>query len=135
MTTARSLHELDIVIGRRIKLARINSEMSQAELAKKLGVSVQMLQRYERGLNRVSASRLRDLADIMKTDFEYFVEDPKHSKAGSAPVLPPLARPTNGGTGESSLSQAMELLGAFDQIKDANIRNHIVSLTKSIAEQ
>ncbi len=132
VTSARSLNELDTVIGRRIKLARINSGMSQIELARQLKLSVQMLQRYERGLNRVSASRLRDLARIVNCDFEYFVASSEKMVAipnGSSRRAPPSVSES----GDSSLSQAMELLSAFNQIKEDDVKNNVIALVKSIA--
>lgn len=132
VTSARSLNELDTVIGRRIKMARINCGMSQVELARQLNLSVQMLQRYERGLNRVSASRLRDLARIVKCDFEYFVANsekmiaiPNGNSGRSSPSI--------SDSGDGSLSQAMELLSAFNQIKEEDIKNTVIALVKSIA--
>lgn len=133
MTSARSLNELDTVIGRRIKLARINSGMSQIELARQLKLSVQMLQRYERGLNRVSASRLRDLARIVNCDFEYFVASSEKMVAipnGNSRRAPP---PSVSESGDGSLSQAMELLSAFNQIKEDDVKNNVIALVKSIA--
>ncbi|MEY9239197.1 transcriptional regulator with XRE-family HTH domain [Bradyrhizobium japonicum] len=64
---ARSTNDMDGEIGRRIRLIRVQRNLSQGELGEVLGVSFQQVQKYEKGVNRVSASRLADIASRLST--------------------------------------------------------------------
>lgn len=59
----------------RIRQRRLQLDMSQEALAKELGLTFQQVQKYEKGTNRVSASRLMDLANVLGTDVAYFFDD------------------------------------------------------------
>jgi transcriptional regulator with XRE-family HTH domain len=63
---------LDVRVGSRIRLRRVEREMSQNDLAEALGVTYQMVQKYENGANRVRASRLQAIADALSTSPSYF---------------------------------------------------------------
>ena len=66
---------LDAYIGKRLKLRRIMLRMSQDELASMVGVTFQQVQKYEKGLNRVSASRLWDFSVVLNIPVSFFFED------------------------------------------------------------
>lgn len=67
-------HKVDVYVGRRMREARNFRKMSQEELGKKLGISFQQIQKYEKGTNRISASRLYEIAAVLKTSVDYFFE-------------------------------------------------------------
>nr|WP_167381173.1 helix-turn-helix domain-containing protein [Bradyrhizobium arachidis] len=64
---ARAANDMDGEIGRRIRLIRVQRSLSQEALGEVLGVSFQQVQKYEKGVNRVSASRLADIAGRLST--------------------------------------------------------------------
>lgn len=66
--------QTDIVIGERIKLAREKRDMSQTQLAERVGVSRQQLQKYENAADRVSASKLKRIADALRFPVAFFLE-------------------------------------------------------------
>jgi transcriptional regulator with XRE-family HTH domain len=66
----RSSNEQDNQIGARIRAMRIDRGMSQEEMGKRLGVSFQQVQKYEKGVNRIAATRLAQVADILQTTLE-----------------------------------------------------------------
>jgi len=68
---------IDIAVGMRIRLEREAKQMSQGKLGDALGVSFQQVQKYEKGTNRVSASRLTDIARILGTPVERLISDGK----------------------------------------------------------
>ena len=70
------VHPIDQMVGQRVRLARIERGMSQTELATKVGITFQQIQKYERGTNRVSASRLFDIARVLKLEVAWFFKDP-----------------------------------------------------------
>src|SRR5882724_12929061 len=70
----RSAGNADIEMGRRIGLRRVEIGLSQSELGEKLGVSFQQVQKYEKGVNRVGASRLQLIAEALGVDVTFFYE-------------------------------------------------------------
>ena len=72
-------HSIDILVGRRIRAARLLREMSQEDLASKVGVTFQQIQKYEKAENRISASRLFDLAHALKLPMEHFFTSEKYT--------------------------------------------------------
>ncbi len=66
---------LDELIGNKIRARRISLNLSQDDLAVALNITYQQVQKYEKGKNRVSASRLYEVSKILKIDFAYFFEN------------------------------------------------------------
>lgn len=72
--------EIDFIIGENIKSLRKEKKLSQTELAKMVGVSFQQIQKYEKGINRVSAARLLIISEILNVPITYFyIKENKHS--------------------------------------------------------
>ena len=116
----RSAGKPDIELGRRIRLRRVELEISQSELADKLGVSFQQVQKYEKGLNRVGAHRLQQTATALDVPITFFYDgDGKSREVESLLFL------------DSSFS--LRLLRAYTKIKDQTVQRHLVSLVESIA--
>ncbi len=70
----KSPHPVDAHVGRRVRIRRVMREMSQTNLAEKLGLTFQQQQKYESGANRISASRLWAIAQILNVPVTYFFE-------------------------------------------------------------
>ncbi|WP_100129748.1 helix-turn-helix domain-containing protein, partial [Bartonella tribocorum] len=68
-------HSNDILIGKRIRLRREMLKMSQKQLGHRLGITFQQVQKYEKGLNRVGAGRLQEIADILDISIFFFYAD------------------------------------------------------------
>ncbi len=71
----RSTTPFDTIIGNRLRARRMEMHVSQSELGDRLGVSFQQVQKYEKGVNRVGAGRLQQIATALETDVAYFVAD------------------------------------------------------------
>ena len=69
------IHPVDVIVGKRIRLRRSALSISQTELAERLGLTFQQIQKYERGSNRVSCSRLVELSKALDVPIVYFFED------------------------------------------------------------
>lgn len=69
------VHPVDVIVGKRIRLRRSALSISQTELAERLGLTFQQIQKYERGSNRVSCSRLVELSKALDVSIVYFFED------------------------------------------------------------
>lgn len=78
------IHPVDIEVGANVRLRRKAMGVSQQDLAKALGVSFQQVQKYERGTNRISASRLYDIAACLGVNVEYFFDG---LPANNAPIV------------------------------------------------
>src|SRR5260221_12434683 len=70
----RSAGKPDIELGKRIRLRRVEQRISQAELGDKLGVSFQQVQKYEKGVNRVGAARLQQIATALDVPVTFFYD-------------------------------------------------------------
>jgi transcriptional regulator with XRE-family HTH domain len=79
----RSAGKPDIELGKRIRLRRVEQHVSQSELAEKLGVSFQQVQKYEKGVNRVGASRLQRVATALDVPVTFFYDDDGLGKRAS----------------------------------------------------
>ena len=126
---------IDQHVGRRIRLRRNRLGWSQTVLAEKLGVTFQQLQKYERGANRVSGSRLYDIAQALNISISYFFED----VPDEVMVLSPR---TLGGSKSVSVtgignvpdqSETNQLLDVYYRISDPNIRGKVYALAKALA--
>ena len=76
---------IDIHVGKRLRLRRNMLNISLSDLAEELGISYQQIQHYEKGTNRITASRLWDFSQVLKTNVNFFFEDMDEQTASSAP--------------------------------------------------
>ncbi len=77
--TGRGVRDIDVRIAHKIRAARLDQDVSQTALADALGVSFQQVQKYESGANRISASRLFEVAHILGLPLAYFFDGIKPS--------------------------------------------------------
>lgn len=115
----RSAGKPDIELGKRIRLRRVEQKVSQAELGDKLGLSFQQVQKYEKGVNRVGAARLQQIATALDVPVTFFYDgDGKAREVESLLFL------------DSAFS--LRLLRAYSRIKDQTVQRQMVSLMESI---
>ena len=72
---SRRPNPIDVHVGSRVRFRRMLLGMSQEKLAEKLGLTFQQIQKYEKGINRIGASRLFDLAQVLSVPVHFFYED------------------------------------------------------------
>jgi transcriptional regulator with XRE-family HTH domain len=77
-------HPIDVHVGRRVRHRRWMVGMTQQQLGDKVGIKFQQIQKYETGMNRVSASRLWDIAEALETSISFFFEGLETERAGPA---------------------------------------------------
>jgi transcriptional regulator with XRE-family HTH domain len=116
----RSAGVADIEMGRRIRLRRLEKGISQTELAGHLGLSFQQVQKYEKGINRVGAAQLQQIAKILGVDAPFFYDDD-----GKAPDVDSLLAVNR--------VFSLRLLRAYTAIKDKAVRRKLVILIEMIA--
>lgn len=129
--TKRVPNPIDKYVGSRVRMRRMLIAMSQEKLGDALNLTFQQVQKYEKGINRIGASRLQQIAQILSVPVDFFFE-------GSPQMDAP-----DGGFSEApssayvadflSTSEGIHLIKAFIQIKDNKVRRHIVDLVTSIA--
>jgi transcriptional regulator with XRE-family HTH domain len=127
----KSPHEVDVRAGSRLRLARNMKRMSQADLGRELGITFQQVQKYEKGANRISASKLRTAADILGVSPSFFFDEPVTEPADSAHSSDEMHRLIQLVTG----GEALQLNVNFAKIKNAKVRKSVVSLVIAIAKE
>jgi transcriptional regulator with XRE-family HTH domain len=126
-------HPVDIHVGKRLRQKRSVMGISQNAIGNELGVTFQQVQKYERGVNRVSSSRLFDFAKILRVPVSYFFEgfeDEDYKNHGFAE------------DGESfekedlfTNKDSVQLLRLFNKIKNPDLRKRVIDLVKAIASE
>lgn len=124
-------HPVDIHVGKRLRLRRTILGMSQEAIGSVIGVTFQQVQKYERGANRMGASRLYDFAKLLKVPVSYFFEeyDGDTSFGGMAESSAPEFDHERMGSRET-----MEMMRAYYSIKSPATRKRVFELVKSMAE-
>jgi transcriptional regulator with XRE-family HTH domain len=118
---------VDMLVGRNIKLHRLAKGMSQEELAHKLGLTFQQLQKYERGINRVGGGRLFRIATILGIDIGAFFAGAERPEPPSVDGFSPLNLISD--------PQSFRLAQAFSRLTDPDMRRTLVNLVEKIAEE
>jgi len=132
----RKPNPMDIHVGSRVRLRRMVIGMSQEKLGEKMGLTFQQIQKYEKGTNRIGASRLFQLAQIMDVPIQFFFEDAPAGTAGR------IAGP---GFAESKTEaflldflnsrDGLELNRAFVKITDPKVRKRVVELVRALSDE
>ncbi|AXA39463.1 helix-turn-helix domain-containing protein [Rhizobium leguminosarum] len=121
---AKSPNSIDVYVGNRVRVRRKTLGMTQNGLAELLGITFQQIQKYEKGTNRIGASRLQRISEILRVPVGFFFEN-----GGAGPI--------DGETSELnsflSSKEGLALNKAFIAIEDPNIRQKLVALAKSLA--
>ncbi len=129
---------IDSYVGRRIRLRRNLLGISQDNLARNLGLTFQQIQKYEKGTNRVSASRLFLLAHLFGVSVDYFFKGPDGEDLREILDMQnlPATLPQNHLNGDDPLSgrEAMSALRAFCRIKNPRVRKRAAELLAALGD-
>ena len=125
---------IDVHVGSRIRLRRNVLGISQEKLGESLGITFQQIQKYEKGTNRVGASRLQAIASILSVPVAFFFED---APAGDKAAAEGFAEDsqTSYVVDFLSTSEGLQLNRAFVRISDPKVRKRLVDLVKSLSEE
>ena len=131
MMAKKAPNPTDKHVGSRVRMRRMMLGMSQEKLGDALGLTFQQVQKYEKGTNRIGASRLQQISHILQVPVAFFFE--------GAPNIPG----QSDGMGEApspayvsdflATSDGLALTKAFMRIKDSKLRRRIVDLVEQIA--
>ena len=126
---------IDVHVGSRVRLRRTLLGMSQEKLGEAIGLTFQQVQKYERGANRVGASRLYDLARVLDVPVSFFFDDlaPETAAAAEAPSQRSADDAQRAEPDPLMRRETLELVRAYYRIPDPQIRRRLFDLTKAIA--
>lgn len=134
MDNVKKPNPIDVHVGGRIRLRRNMLGLSQEKLGERLGVTFQQVQKYEKGTNRVGASRLQDIASILNAPVSYFFEDAPSRESSAVPVR--AEEPSNALAMEfCSSAEGLMLNRAFVKISSQKTRKRIIELVRTLAEE
>lgn len=123
---------IDVHVGSRVRLKRTMNGYSQEKLGDLLGITFQQVQKYEKGTNRISASKLKEIADALGMSVGFLFEGlPAPGDAGSSlqePSAPDFI------TDFLSTSEGIQLTRSFQKIKDPKVRKKVLDLIKTLGE-
>jgi transcriptional regulator with XRE-family HTH domain len=130
--TKKSPNPIDKHVGSRVRMRRMMINMSQEKLGEKLGITFQQIQKYEKGTNRIGASRLQQIGNVLGVPVSFFFEGAPVADAG-------------GGFSDSgspayvsdflATSDGLALTKAFMKVTDSKVRRRIVDLVEAIAAE
>jgi transcriptional regulator with XRE-family HTH domain len=126
----RSPDPVDRNVGARIRMRRLMLNLSQTHLADALGLTFQQVQKYEKGTNRVSASRLQHIARILQVPESFFFEEIHINRGKPAQISDALS--SESVTAFISTTDGLTLIRAFTRIKNIRLRRYIVQLVEHI---
>lgn len=125
-------HPVDVHVGSRVRLQRMLIGMSQEKLGEHLGLTFQQVQKYEKGANRIGASRLYEISRILEVPVSHFFEGL------------PSGNDSKGGFSDSAANdfvsetlttpEGVQIMRGFSAIKDSKVRKRLVDLVVSISE-
>ncbi|NBC31340.1 MAG: helix-turn-helix domain-containing protein [Alphaproteobacteria bacterium] len=118
---------VDVHVGMRLRQRRTLLGMSQEKLAKAFGVSFQQVQKYERGANRISASRLHLLTKTLDVPVSYFFEGLPNDLAPTAAGVEEAEEPD-----QMTSRETLELVRAYYRIGDPSVRKRLVDLARAL---
>jgi transcriptional regulator with XRE-family HTH domain len=132
---ARQANLIDEHVGSRVRLRRMLLGMSQEKLGESLGLTFQQVQKYEKGVNRIGASRLFDLAQVLGVPVQFFYDELTAHAADSGHANMGFAeRPTESYVVDFLGSRdGLELNKAFVRVTDPKVRRAVIDLVRSLA--
>src|SRR5215208_965481 len=124
MINKKQPNPIDIHVSSRVRLRRMMLGMSQEKLGEHLGITFQQIQKYEKGTNRIGASRLQNISTVLAVPVSFFFEDAPGPIGISAAGMGE-SRPASYMTDFLSSSEGIQLNKAFTRIKDNKMRRRI----------
>lgn len=130
MNDERAANAIDRKLGQRVRTRRLEIGMSQERLAELLGVTFQQVQKYEKGVNRIAASRLHDISSALEMPVARFFEGLAGGRAGG------VAETTKDYIDDAlATPEGAQLMSLFASIKSQKVRRRVVELVKALTEE
>jgi transcriptional regulator with XRE-family HTH domain len=129
----KSPNPIDKHVGSRLRMRRMMINMSQEKLGEKLGITFQQVQKYEKGANRIGASRLQQISGVLSVPVSFFFEGAPVADGGATGFSEP-ASPAYV-SDFLATSDGLSLTKAFMKVRDPKVRRRIVDLVEAIAAE
>ncbi len=126
---------VDVHAGARLRVRRTLLGMTQTSLGDAIGLTLQQVQKYERGMDRMTSSRLYDLARVLDVPVQHFFDDMPAAVAASSPANKKRGRAKKPPSYESdpmARRETLQLVRAYYKIRDPEIRKHLFKMTKTL---
>lgn len=128
-------HPVDVYVGNRLRARRVVLGMSQEAIGKAIGVTFQQIQKYERGINRMGASRLYEFGRLLNIPEQYFFEGFTDYQPANGEYKTVMAEEAEGFEHDTMTSrETLELVRAYYNIKDEKQRKRVMELLKSMGD-
>src|SRR6201996_3571991 len=128
---------IDIHVGSRVRLRRTLLGMSQEKLGNAIGLTFQQVQKYERGANRIGASRLFDLSRVLDVPVSFFFDEMSENAAQQSPrmMVTGMVEEVEQEVENDPMTkrETLELVRAYYKISDPTVRKRLFELAKSLA--
>ena len=126
---------IDVHVGSRVRMRRTMAKMSQEKLGEALGVTFQQVQKYEKGTNRIGASRMQQISETLNVPISFFFEDAPGSE--NSEFDDGLGEPNSASYVMDflSTSEGIELNSAFVRITNPTIRRKIIEMVRTLANE
>jgi transcriptional regulator with XRE-family HTH domain len=128
MNDERAANAVDRRIGQRVRARRLEISMSQERLAELLGVTFQQVQKYEKGVNRIAASRLFDISAALEMPVSRFFEGLTAGRAGVGEEVKDFAGDV------LATPEGVQLMTLFASIGNLKVRRRVVELVRALAD-
>jgi transcriptional regulator with XRE-family HTH domain len=128
MMPAKPANPIDRHVGARVRMRRVEVDMSQQILGGHLGLTFQQIQKYEKGTNRIGASRLQQIGKILEVPVAFFFDGAPDGWEGAAGD-----RTTNAFLDFLGTRDGQALIMSFAKIQDVTLRGSIVDLVERLA--
>jgi transcriptional regulator with XRE-family HTH domain len=136
-TSETMSHPVDLYVGKRLKQCRVSVGMSQTDLAEAVGITFQQIQKYERGTNRMSASRLYEFACVLGIKVNYFF-DGFEANNSDLHLLSPHGMEDEGvaflAESLQDSRESLEFVRSFQRIRDTKQRKALSAFVRSLAD-
>jgi len=132
-------HPIDAHVGKRLRLRRTLMGWSQEKLGAAIGLTFQQIQKYEKGANRISCSRLYDFARLLEVPTSYFFDDlpAEHASASKPGASVPAANVMDAAQAAASdrpRRDTLELVRAFEHLANKELRHSVLKLVQSMRD-
>lgn len=134
MNNRKASNPIDIHVGSRVRMRRLLLGMSQEKLGEKLGITFQQVQKYEKGTNRIGASRLFRISEVLGVPVSFFYDDLPGKGDGSAAGFAE-SRSETYVVDFISSAEGLQLNKAFLKIHNPRVRRKVVELVRALADK
>lgn len=121
----RTANQTDVFVGQRVRMARLMAKLSQTTLGEKIGVTFQQVQKYERGGNRISSSRLQQISDVLDKPVSWFFDENPGPRKAEADIVQRMLVAHGG----------LQVAAAYAGLTDNNDRHLVIALVTRLARK